>query len=82
MSNSKFALKVKPSCWTCRKLRKSKRQMCVDKNGNSIDISAPSVIDALAAYYCKNYWFSSEPDEEEMLCGGLEYESYTSNYIK
>ena len=56
--------------------------MCVDKNSNAISISAPSVIDALAGYYCKSYWFSSEPDEDEMLCGGLEYESYTSNYRK
>ena len=65
-----------PSCWNCCKLKKSKRVIDGDlQNDNSVSISAPSIIDAIAGYMCDNYWFGDKPDEEEMLCGGKESES-------
>lgn len=68
-----------PSCWNCRKLRKSKRvihENTLDKpHGGCLSMSAPSIMDAMAGYMCDNYWFSDKPDEDEMLCGGKEYDS-------
>ena len=76
MSKRKNRIPYTPSCWNCCKLKKSKRVIDGDlQNDNSVSISAPSIIDAIAGYYCDNYWFGDKPDEEEMLCGGKESES-------
>ena len=77
MSNKKFSLKFKPSCWTCRRLKASRRKIDGDPNDphGAVSISAPSIIDAIAGYYCDNYWFGDKPDKDEMVCGGREYES-------
>ena len=76
MSHKKFSLKFRPSCWNCRRLKKSKRKIDGDPTGwhSAISISAPSVIDALAGYYCDHYWFGDRPDDV-MMCGGREYKS-------
>lgn len=74
MSNRKYRIHYNPSCWNCRKLRKSKRKIDGDTNKGAISISAPSFIDALAGYYCDSYWFTNKPDAL-MPCGGRGYES-------
>lgn len=70
----------KPSCWNCRKLKKSKRKIDSDMEDShaAISISAPSVIDAITGYYCDNYWFGDKPDSREMLCGGREYKPFVT----
>lgn len=79
MSNRKYRIAYTPSCWNCRKLRKSKRiihENTLDKpHGGDFLMSAPSIMDALAGYMCNNYWFGDKPDEDMMLCDGKEYES-------
>lgn len=75
MSQRKYRIPFKPSCWNCRRLKKSKREMDVSNDGGAVSISAPSVMDALAGYYCDNYWFGDKPDKDELLCGGREYQS-------
>ena len=77
MSNRKYRIPYKPSCWNCRRLKVSRRKIDGDPNDphGAISISAPSVIDAIAGYYCDHYWFSNKPDDDEMLCGGREYRS-------
>ena len=79
MSNKKYRIPYTPSCWNCRKLKKSRRvihENTLDKpHGGCFSMSAPSIMDALAGYMCNNYWFGDKPDEEMMLCGGREYES-------
>ena len=51
-----------PSCWNCARLKKSKRVIDGGENEDHISISAPSLLDALAGYYCDNFWFSNAPD--------------------
>lgn len=79
MSNRKYRIAYIPSCWNCRKLRKSRRviyENTLDKpHGGGFSMSAPSIMDALAGYICNNYWFGDKPYKDEMLCGGKEYES-------
>lgn len=77
MSHRRYSIAYKPSCWNYRRLKKSRRKIDGDPNAPhaAVSISAPSIIDAIAGYYCDNYWFGSAPDETEMLCGGSEYES-------
>jgi hypothetical protein len=79
MSHKKYALKPNPSCWTCKRLKKSKRKVDGDLNApnSAVSISAPSIIDAIAGYYCDNYWFGDKPDSCEMLCGGIKYKPFT-----
>ena len=80
MSNRKYSLKPKRCCWTCCKLKKSRRIIEGSlEQGKSISVSAPSIMDAIAGYYCNGYWFGDKPDPDEMLCGGRDYESYTHN---
>lgn len=79
MSNKKFSLKFKPCCWTCRRLKKSRRIMEGDLSGDgAISIAAPTIMDAIAGYYCDNYWFGDKPDADEMLCGGKEYKPFNA----
>lgn len=66
--------KSHPSCWNCTRLKKSKR--VIGENEDHISISAPSLLDALAGYYCDNFWFGNAPDKREMLCGGRDYKPY------
>lgn len=79
MSNRKYSITYTPSCWNCRKLRKSKRvihENTLDKpHGGCLSMSAPSIMDAIAGYMCDNYWFSDKPDKNMMPCGGREYKS-------
>lgn len=79
MSNKKYRIPYTPSCWNCKKLRKSRRVIhedTLDKpHGGCFSMSAPSIMDALAGYMCDNYWFGDKPDEDMMPCGGREYES-------
>ena len=76
MSNRKFRIKFTPSCWNCRRLKKSKRKIDGDTHdGGAVSISAPSIMDAIAGYYCDNYWFSTAPDDV-MPCCGREYKSF------
>lgn len=76
MSHRKYSIPFRPSCWNCRRLKKSRRK--IDGNPQdphgAVSISAPSIIDAIAGYYCDNYWFGDKPDDV-MLCGGREYKS-------
>lgn len=75
MSHRKYRIPFKASCWNCRRLKKSKREMDVSDDGGAVSISAPSIMDALAGYYCDKYWFGDKPDKDELLCGGREYQS-------
>ncbi|MBQ8713082.1 MAG: hypothetical protein IJ551_09745 [Prevotella sp.] len=76
MSHRKYSIPFRPSCWNCTRLRKSRRKIDGDPNDRkgAVSISAPSIIDAIAGYYCDNYWFGDKPGDE-MLCGGREYKS-------
>lgn len=79
MSHRKYSLNPTPCCWTCCKLKKSRRVIEEDYGNGKVTISAPSIMDALAGYQCDNYWFGDKPEKDSMLCGGMEYESYTHN---
>jgi hypothetical protein len=66
----------RPSCWNCKRLKKSGRreEISYDSNGEikTVSIGADSYLDALAGYYCDFFWWGDKPDNE-MLCGGRGY---------
>ena len=65
-----------PSCWNCARLKRSKRVIHEDSLSDPhgcFSMSAPSFMDALAAFHCDNYWFGQAPDAKEMLCGGKDH---------
>ena len=75
MSHRKYRIPYTPSCWNCRRLRKSRRIITDQRPNGAFSMSAPSMMDALAGYMCDHYWWGDKPDGREMLCGGREYKS-------
>jgi len=73
MSNRKYQLwSHDPCCANCARLKRSKRYY-KEYPGGGVTITGRSPMECLAAYMCDHYWFSSEPPDDEMLCGGKEY---------
>lgn len=50
-------MKVK-RCTKCKYFRKSRAKTKVYDHGNGISQNAPTIIDALSTYYCKNRWWN------------------------
>ena len=50
-------MKVK-RCTKCKYFRKSRAKTKVYDHGNGISQTAPTIIDALSIYYCKNRWWN------------------------
>lgn len=49
-----------PRCTKCKHFRRTRAKTRVYDHGNGISQVAPSLVDALCTYYCKNRWWNVE----------------------